>query len=256
MMVDSKPEGIEKKNCDKHGEFEVRYFPFGDRFMRSEFCPACAKDIENERAEEERKKQESADRKRIDDMKRSCGITPRNFDVTFDSFICETPEQASAKQKAEQFADDVIGGGSGCLIMVGNVGAGKTMLSTAIADKVIKSGKKCAIIKVGELIRDIKDSWRKDSDHSESDIISYHSKVGLLILDEIGVQYGSDTEKMMIFEIIDGRYQNVKPTVLVSNLDVEGVKQCIGDRVYDRLRDDGGKVIAFTWQSKRGQKNG
>jgi DNA replication protein DnaC len=45
------------------------------------------------------------------------------------------------------------------------------------------------------------------------------------------------------------------PTVLVSNLDVEGVKQCIGDRVYDRLRDDGGKVIAFTWGSMRGQAN-
>lgn len=254
MIVNSKPAIAEKKQCENHGEFDVRYITFGDKFMRTEVCPACAKERSDEQEEKDRQRDEYAKRMRIHDMKKKCGISPRNFDVNFDSFACETPEQIAAKQKAEQFADEVIGGGSGCLIMVGNVGAGKTMLSTAIADKVINAGKRCAVIKVGELIRDIKDSWRRDSEQSESDIIDYHSKVSLLILDEVGVQYGSDTEKMMIFEIIDGRYQNVKPTVLVSNLDVEGVKQCIGERVYDRLRDDGGKVIAFTWPSMRGQK--
>jgi DNA replication protein DnaC len=254
MIVNSKPEVAEKKQCESHGEFDVRYITFGDKFMRTESCPGCVKERADEQAEKERQGAEYLNRMKIQDMKKKCGISPRNFDVNFDSFICETPEQTAAKQKAEQFADEVISGGSGCLIMVGNVGAGKTMLSTAIADKVINAGKRCAVIKVGELIRDIKDSWRRDSEQSESDIIDYHSKVSLLILDEVGVQYGSDTEKMMIFEIIDGRYQNVKPTVLVSNLDVEGVKQCIGERVYDRLRDDGGKVIAFTWSSMRGQK--
>lgn len=255
MIIDEKPRLPEKKICELHGEYEVRFLQLPGKVMRIDCCPVCVKERNAAQDEKEKARNEEIERRRINDMKEKCGVSPRNFDVTFDSFICETPEQTSAKQKAEQFADGVINGDSGCLIMVGNVGAGKTMLSTAIADKVIRSGKRCAIIKVGELIREIKDSWRKDSDKSESDLIKHYSSVKLLILDEIGVQYGSDTEKMMIFEIIDGRYQNVKPTVLVSNLDVEGVKQCIGDRVYDRLRDDGGKVIAFTWQSKRGQKS-
>lgn len=254
MIVSEKPNFNEKRICEKHGEYELRFIPFGDKFMQIDACSSCVKEKADIEQEKERQEQILKEKRRISEIKQKCGISPRNFDVTFDSFICETNEQKGAKLKAEQFADDVINGGSGCLIMVGNVGAGKTMLSTAIADKVIKSGKRCAIIKVVELIREIKDSWRKDSDASESQIIDYYSNVKLLILDEVGVQYGSDTEKMMIFEIIDGRYQNVKPTVLVSNLDLEGVKQCIGERVYDRLRDDGGKVIAFNWQSMRGQK--
>ena len=80
------------------------------------------------------------------------------------------------------------------------------------------------------------------------------SKVGLLIIDEIGIQFGSDTEKLLISEIIDNRYQNLLPTVLISNLDLAGIKSCIGERSYDRLREDGGKVVAFNWDSHRGAK--
>ena len=40
----------------------------------------------------------------------------------------------------------------------------------------------------------------------------------LLILDEVGVQFGSETEKMILFEIINGRYEQLKPTIVISNL--------------------------------------
>ena len=39
----------------------------------------------------------------------------------------------------------------------------------------------------------------------------------LLILDEVGVQFGSETEKMILFEIINGRYEQLKPTIVISN---------------------------------------
>jgi len=255
MITNQKPEGQEFKVCEKHGQFEVRHIELMGKFFRNDLCPGCVKDKENEEEEQRKIESEKAELKRLNETKSKSGISVRNHSISFDSFITDTEEKKKAKQKAEQFTDEVIDGGSGCLIMVGNVGAGKTMLATAIADKVIRAKKRCCVVKVIEIIREVKDSWRKDSETSESDVIDFYSSVRLLILDEVGVQYGSDTEKLMLFEIIDNRYQNMLPTVLVSNLDVEGVKQCIGDRVYDRLRDDGGKVIAFTWGSMRGQAN-
>ena len=72
-------------------------------------------------------------------------------------------------------------------------------------------------------------------------------------VDEIGVQFGSDTEKMFIFEVLDGRYNKMKPTILISNLPISGIKECIGDRCIDRLREDGGKVIVFDFESQRGK---
>jgi DNA replication protein DnaC len=74
-----------------------------------------------------------------------------------------------------------------------------------------------------------------------------------LIIDEVGMQFGSDTEKMIIFDIIDGRYNNMLPTILISNLELSEVKELIGDRSIDRLREDGGVVVAMKWASNRGK---
>ena len=76
----------------------------------------------------------------------------------------------------------------------------------------------------------------------------------MLIIDEVGTQTDSDWEKLQIFNVIDGRYQNMKPTVLISNLSAEEVQSVIGERSVDRLREEGAFVIPFNWPSKRGIK--
>ncbi|MNJ56206.1 DNA replication protein DnaC [compost metagenome] len=73
----------------------------------------------------------------------------------------------------------------------------------------------------------------------------------LLVIDEIGCQKGSEYELGLLHNIIDRRYQAVLPTVLISNLDPDGLKAYIGDRALDRLRQNGGKVVGFTWSSMR-----
>jgi DNA replication protein DnaC len=251
-FVSSIPEVKETGECAIHGKFEFNYFEFGEKVMVSSHCPECSK-LESERKKaEEKAVNDQREAERIYKLKVSCGFSARNVNVTFDDFKPATPEQEKAKSTAMRYADHIADGGSGCLIMIGSVGTGKTMLATAIAAKMIDARRKCCIARLSEMMRDFKDSWRKDSDRSESQVMDYYSNVGLLVLDEIGVQFDSDTEKMYIFEVIDGRYQNMKPTVLISNLDLAGVKASIGERVYDRLREDGGKVIAFDWPSMRG----
>ena len=76
----------------------------------------------------------------------------------------------------------------------------------------------------------------------------------LLILDEVGVQFGSETEKLMLFDVLNERYEKRKPCVLLSNLAIDDVKAFLGERVFDRLREDGGEAVAFDWESYRGRK--
>jgi DNA replication protein DnaC len=121
-----------------------------------------------------------------------------------------------------------------------------------MVNRLVEQRIRCRIVKLADLVREIKSTWAKTSERSESDVIAFYSALPALFLDEVGVQFGSDTEKLLISEIIDNRYQELRPTVLISNLDITGVKQCIGERSYDRLREDGGKVIAFDWESYRG----
>ena len=74
----------------------------------------------------------------------------------------------------------------------------------------------------------------------------------LLILDEVGVQFGSETEKMILFEIINGRYEQLKPTIVISNL-ADALTDYLGERVVDRLREGGGRMLIFDWPSYRRQ---
>lgn len=61
------------------------------------------------------------------------------------------------------------------------------------------------------------------------------SKIGLLVLDEIGVQKGSDAERRILFSVMDRRLTNKKPTILLTNLPPEALLALLGDRLMDRV---------------------
>lgn len=69
------------------------------------------------------------------------------------------------------------------------------------------------------------------------------------------MQQASDNEQHILFNVIDGRYQNALPTIIISNLTVEGVTSYLGERSMDRLREGGGRVLQFLWESYRKQKH-
>jgi DNA replication protein DnaC len=72
------------------------------------------------------------------------------------------------------------------------------------------------------------------------------------VLDEVGVQYGTDAEKQIAFEIINTRYENLRPTIIISNLNAAELTTFIGERVMDRLKENGGRLLVFDWPSHRG----
>ena len=65
------------------------------------------------------------------------------------------------------------------------------------------------------------------------------------------MQFGGDAELLRLFDVLNGRYETLRPTVLASNLSVEELTGCLGARLMDRLRENG-VVVPFTWASERG----
>ena len=104
---------------------------------------------------------------------------------------------------------------------------------------------------VAAFLRRIKSTYSKDSQSSEQRAIDELLRPELLVLDEVGVQVGSEHEKLLMFEILNGRYQELRPTILVSNLNTEALESFLGQRVMDRYRECG-SILAFDWQSYRG----
>ena len=252
--VSSIPEPKETRPCEKHGTFEVKYLHIGsNRFW---VFPNCTKCVEEENAakkemdEAKAKELKAKNKKRhYEDVRLGAGISKRNLHKNFDDYICSNEGQEKAKSDCIRYVNEFPSDKS--MIMVGGVGTGKTLLASAMVDALVDKNK-CEIIKVIDVVRELKASWSKESKATEEGIIKSFVDLDLLILDEVGSQFGSDTEKLFIFDIIDGRYQEMKQTVLISNLDIDGIKGAIGERCVDRLREGGGMMIAFNWESQRG----
>ena len=50
---------------------------------------------------------------------------------------------------------------------------------------------------------------------------------------------------------MNGRYEQMRPTIVLSNLVRDELSAYLGARVLDRLTEGGGVVVAFDWDSYR-----
>lgn len=238
------------EKCEKHGDFESRNI-FGKVWSSCPTCTAEQKVISDRlHAEKEQAERNIAWQRRIGEA----GIPERFKNRTLDCYKATNSGQKRAlafmTEYAEQF--NLVRETGRSAILCGIPGTGKTHLAIGAALHIMASGKIAAFTTVQRMIRRLKDSWRNDSTESESDVISMLVYPDLLIIDEIGVQFGSDFEKNFMFDLLNERYEKRKPTILLSNLTAVEIKSFLGERVYDRLKEDGGQCVSFDWKSYRG----
>jgi DNA replication protein DnaC len=243
---------IRTDRCNVHGEYIAR------NWIRNVWsqCPACMADREargRERAEAaEREARLAAWHKRIG----GAGISARFQDRTLDNFKAENEAQrqalAIARDYAESFDARAIKTGRS-LLFIGKPGTGKTHLAVGIGMHLLGKRRPVLFTTVQRAIRRVRDTWSRGSHETESQAVATLVQPDLLILDEVGVQSGSDFEKHLLFDILNERYEERRPTLLLSNLERDEVRAYLGERVFDRLREDGGEAVGFGWDSYRGR---
>ena len=149
---------------------------------------------------------------------------PRLFqDATFDSY---KPANDTARDVLDYCSNY---NGTTNLILLGNVGTGKTHLACAIINKILDNSNFICRYLPFYNMTDIKinhpDKYKKIL---ECDI---------LVIDEFGMQ-STDYKMDTFFEIINERYNNGYPTILISNLDVATFKNMITEPIYSRLKSN------------------
>ena len=100
------------------------------------------------------------------------------------------------------------------------------------------------------MIQDIRAAYRDKSTTLLEQIKKYIS-LDLLVIDEIGVQHGTDDERVLLYQVIDGRYNNIKPTIIISNSKNPVDDGYLDLRTIDRLKEGGGFSITFSGESYR-----
>jgi DNA replication protein DnaC len=180
-------------------------------------------------------------------------VPARFIGKTLDTFKADTEGKRYAGTVARDYIENFahhLKKGDG-LILSGMPGTGKSHIAAAILQGILPRhvGMYTTCMSA---IRAVRETWRKDSERSEREVLNLLGGVPLLVLDEIGVQYGTDGEQTIIFDILDRRYRDMLPSILLTNQDKAGLKTFIGERAFDRLTESC-KWVPFDWPSYRSQ---
>jgi DNA replication protein DnaC len=242
--------GCKIEACEKHGDYEAKPWQgFGGRTFYTG-CPECDAEL---KAKQDREEQEAKERRYY--ARLSCaGISKRFLNCNFDGYKPVSEKAARVFQAVKSFHDQFqkIKETGTSLVMCGRPGTGKTHLANAMAISLFNQGNPVTYTTSFKMMARIKATYNKfDAKETETAAIEALTRVELLVIDEVGVQFGSEAEKVLFYQIINGRYDNVLPTVLISNLTARELEQFIGERCFDRLKEGAGAVLSFDWDSYR-----
>lgn len=188
-------------------------------------------------------------------------IPARFRQKTFENFIEHCQEAKNNKkfvmEYGEKFQENVKNGKN--LLLLGNIGTGKThliySLSRFIVNKYGVDVKYRYMIDVLDQIKGAYGAKKKDRyDYSTLTVDCISSSLlnaSLLVIDEVGVQYGTDHEQNVVYKMINDRYLAEKPTIIISNCNVSELTTVMGERSISRLKENA-DVLIFRFPDQRG----
>lgn len=255
--------GTKIDRCQVHGEFESTetstHRIFGSTWS---ICPLC--EAENAKRREEESLRVAA--KGRQDRIEVAHIPLRFRGKSLNDYEAITTGQKRALELAKDYASrfDAHYEVGRSLIFTGKLGTGKTHLATGILQEIIAvpfsdhdgwSGRKWHPVRyttASEIIRTLRETWSTRT--NEADALRKFVRPHLLVVDEVGLQFGSDSERTQLGEIFDLRYQSMMPTIVITNCEKSEISRYIGERAVDRLRENGGLMAVLDWESHRGTR--
>jgi DNA replication protein DnaC len=171
-------------------------------------------------------------------------IPPQYRRCDLDNFNTNNDSLVHAVSRARAFAEGfpVVDKG---LMFLGPSGLGKTHLAVAILKRVIaRSGARALFRPMGNLLRQIRDTYNPVVRSSERQVIQPIMEAELLVLDDLGRERPTDWVEETLTLIIDTRYNERRPTIITTNYallddaaDPNALISRVGFRTLSRLHE-------------------
>ncbi len=108
------------------------------------------------------------------------------------------------------------------LYIHGGVGSGKTYTASALARALVYEGESVVMTTSIDLLDEVKSSY---GESFSSQGTSRFRKCGVLIVDDLGKEGASSWVLTTLFQIINGRYESLLPTIVTSQYTLEGLER-------------------------------
>lgn len=125
------------------------------------------------------------------------------------------------------------------IAFIGQVGGGKTHLTVAIGLNILKNKKiSVAYFSYRDVVTNLKQNMT-DEEYYQKQLDKYRN-AKVLLIDDMLKGKTTDSDKNIMFEIINYRYMNKLPIILSSEHDMNDLlnfDEAIGSRIYEMCKD-------------------
>lgn len=214
--------------CKRPMEPKYIQKPFGEEgeMMRipSSLCPGCA--ISHE-AEANYRLAEKVALKRISES----GLSKRQMKYTFENFKPE-PRTRGAWRGLQSYVLNQ----KGVFVYGETCGIGKTHLMAALAKKLLKQGNDIIWVNCTTFLYGLRQSFEKEN---RSRYLSIQKLVDapLLFIDDLGIECEGPWVTQTIYQILNERYEDEKPTFITSNFRLDEIEDSLGQPIASRIAD-------------------
>ena len=156
---------------------------------------------------------------------------PAMLDWTFANDNGRSPQMHHAHRYVEQWQtmrSENLG-----LLLWGGVGTGKSFLAGCIANALMEQEVPVRMTNFARILNELNGSFS-----GRNDIVDKFCRYPLLIIDDFGMERGTEYGLEQVYHVIDSRYRSRKPLIVTTNLTLEELQHpedTAHARIYDRL---------------------
>ena len=205
--------------------------PGGTGFLRPRCLCPCQSAAEKQRkaAEEKRERLERIQRRKAHGLQ-----DRRLYDCTFANDNGKTPGLTAKAKRYVEHWEDMKAGNIGYLLW-GSVGTGKSYLAGCIANALMEQEISVKMTNFAAVLNDLAATFE-----GRNEYISKLCRYPLLILDDFGMERGTEYGLEQVYNVIDSRYRSEKPLIVTTNLSLDELNNppdTAHKRIYDRVTE-------------------
>ena len=220
--------------CGKCRTPKEAYFPadkialFGrDRHPAECDCQRTQR-MEREAAEQQRKH-----RDKVEELKRRGFTDPSMREWTFANDNGRNPQIKTAHSYVAKW--EKMQAGNHGLLLWGSVGTGKSYLAGCIANALMEQEISVKMTNFAAVLNDLAATFE-----GRNEYISKLCRYPLLIIDDFGMERGTEYGLEQVYNVIDSRYRSGKPLIVTTNLSLDELNNppdTAHKRIYDRVTE-------------------